>query len=421
MIEPLFFSEQVIVKNEWGFKNSYQYQEIYEEFNGFIKFTVCGFLLINHRFIIVFPKGVLEKGGNIIAKEKAKLLLQVLFKYEKNAVKNRDIKFSDQILNDRENMFSTIAEIIRDYLLHGILMTNLKKQTINGTGKINWVKTFKKSIPIVQNDQLVYVDLVTEQKLKTFSAEITNLHWEILLEVEEHFGWLFNFKTHQTTKSYKPINIQKAKIILKKAMSMTFNLSEIKRYKLLYSYISKNFFAESLQSTNKQLLYAFKYEYVWEAMGKELFKHNEILAKAIPKYKWISIRNEEYREQIPDILMEYGNSCLFIIDAKYYRFNGKGDNQLPGGPDMGKQLLYLQSMQAIEKYTEIYNLFIVPASIDNQSIQFYAKGMFDHPILHQQFGEILTFQVDSLTMMQQYLRNTELLYSALLEAIEEYL
>lgn len=40
-----------------------------------------------------------------------------------------------------------------------------------------------------------------------------------------------------------------------------------------------------------------------------------------------------------------------------------GKNNLPSGPDIGKQLLYLKSMESVEKYKKHYNIFLVPANI----------------------------------------------------------
>lgn len=421
MIQPLFFSEQTFVKNEWGFKNDFFYRDVYEERNGYIKFLVCGFLLIENHFVIVLPKGVVETSNRLPLEDKAKLLLKVLFKYEKDAVKRQDIFFSNAFTNDRENIFSTIAEIIRDFMMNGILTVSYKKESINGSGKINWAKTIKRQQPFIQDSQFIYTEIITEQKLKSFSAEITELHWDILLEIEWHFGWLFNFKTHQTRKRYKPINSVKAKKVLKKAMAMTFNVREMKRYKLLYRYISKNYFSESTTLSNNKLLYAFKFEHVWETMGKVLLKHNEQISNSIPKFKWVKRIGEEYREQIPDIMVEHSNGRLFIVDAKYYAFDGKEDNRLPGGPDMGKQLLYLHSMSALNQYRDIFNLFIVPANLEEGIVNYYASGKLDHPALEKQFGEILTFQVDCLTMMEQYLNDTGIIYKELFNNIERYL
>lgn len=414
-MEALFFSEQVSVENKWNFKNEYDYKEVYEERNGFIKFKLCGFVILKNRLIIVLPKGVLETEESSSNEEKAKILLKVLIKYEKNAVKNKAIHYSSQN-NNNENLFSSIAEIIKDFKLHDILTTTLKKREINGSGKINWKQTFNKSMPVIQNNRPVYVDLVHERKLKNLSAEITQLHWVILKEIESRFGWLFNFKTHNTSVSYSPINPIKAKIILKQAMSLTFNSFELRRYKMLYSYVSQNYFSESSQKTNTNLLYAFKFDMVWEEMGKRVYKHCDTLMEKVPQYKWtLYDAREEYRYQRPDILVDDEGESLLIIDAKYYTFDeDSGDNSLPGGPDIGKQLLYLQSMKTLKTYDKIYNIFVMPSSINHdKKTKFYATGSYDEMGLKTQFGEILTYQVDCLTMMKHYLDNNHELYEEL--------
>lgn len=414
-MEPLFFSEQVSVENKWDFKNGYDFKEVFEERNGFIKFKLCGFVILKNRLIIVLPKGVLEVEESPSNEEKAKILLQVLMKYEKSAVKNKSIHYDSQNNSD-ENLFSSIAKIIKDFKLHDILTTTLKEREINGSGKINWKQTLNKSMPVIQNNHPVYVELVHERKLKNLSAEITQLHWMILKEIESKFGWLFNFKTHNTSVSYLPINPIKAKKILKRAMSLTFNSFEIRRYKMLYNYVLQNYFAESSKKTNTNLLYAFKFDMVWEEMGKRIYKHSDTLMEKVPQYKWTLFdARVEYRYQRPDILVDDEGASLLIIDAKYYKFDENlGDNSLPGGPDIGKQLLYLQSMKTLKTYDKIYNIFVVPSSKEGgKKTKFYATGSYDDTDLKMQFGEILTYQVDCLTMMKHYLDNNHELYEEL--------
>lgn len=423
-METLFFSEQVPVKNLWDFKNDFNYSNVYEEKNGFIKFRLCGFLILNNYLIIVLPKGVLETQIPDSNKGKATLLLNVLMKYEKNAIKAQSIYHGNRFLSAKENIFATIADIIKDYKLHGIIATKFKRYEKNGNGKINWTKTFNSNLPIIQKKQLIHVDIVTEKKLKTFSEEITQLHLSILKEIEYHFGWLFKFKLQNNMVNYRPVNIVKAKKILKKAMILTFNTSDLNRYKMMYSYISKNFLSASHKKTNTNLLYAFKFDMVWEEMGKSVYEHSENISAKVPQYKWVLYdKREEYRYQRPDILVEDEQQNLLIIDAKYYNFDGEsGDNNLPSGPDMGKQLLYLHSLKALNEFKEIYNVFVIPASLPKEKpTNYFATGSFDNKNLQEIFGNILTYQVDCITMMEHYLENSPKLYEELKQAMKDNL
>ncbi|TQR11648.1 LlaJI family restriction endonuclease [Psychrobacillus soli] len=418
-MEPIFFTEHITVRNNLNLKNSYEYRDFFEVRNGLITFKMCGFTVIDDHFITVLPKGVLDKRDVLSDEEKAKILLKVLMKYDKNAVKKDNLQYGTNRENESQNLFSSILEIIRDFKQHGIITKHFLKRETNGSGKIRWAKTFKLTTPYEVNGELIYLDLSTEKKLKNLSEEITMIHWLILKEIEYCFGWLVDFKVQSPALQFKKLNTIKAKAILKRAMGLTFNKHEFSRYKLLYDYVSKDYLKRSKNNSDKKLLYAFKFDMVWEEMCKKVFAHQEKLMEEVPKYRWmIREEREEYRYQIPDILIEDFDRNLFIVDAKYYSFNIDGTNSLPGGPDMGKQLLYLQSLESVKKFNKLYNIFVVPASIQNEVMTHYATGYLDNKVLKERFDCIYTLQLDCITAMQDYLKGKSILKDELLNVVK---
>lgn len=417
-MKPIFFSEQVPQKNDINLKNNYEFRDFYEVRNGLITFKMCGFTIIENHLITVLPKGVLEKDDVFTKEDKARLLLRVLSKYEKNAVKNKNLYNGTNRKRTAKNLFSSILEIIRDYQHYGILETRFKKLQINGNGKVNWSKSFKQQTPVMQNNQMFYLDLVTEKKLKNIAEEITYIHWHILKEIEMKFGWLFGFKvTTPPVIPYKKINTTKARITLKKAMNLIFNKHELQRYKLLYDYLTENYLNQSQDIAENKLLFAFKFDMIWEEICKQILTHQEELMVDVPKYKWeVREHGEVYRYQKPDILIN-DRETLYIIDAKYYTFNVDGKNHLPGGPDMGKQFLYLKSMESIKKYKKLYNIFIVPANNEKEVMTYYAKGYLDNIRLQEMFEYIHTIQLDSISAMEHYLKGKKELREELLNIV----
>lgn len=85
-----------------------------------------------------------------------------------------------------------------------------------------------------------------------------------------------------------------------------------------------------------------------------------------PHASWHIIANNDYKTESsalePDTIMCI-NQCLFILDAKYYKY-GLTDNpqHLPGSSSIQKQITYGEYIE--EKFTydqnRIYNAFVMP-------------------------------------------------------------
>lgn len=412
-MRTLFFREYTKYTNEWGFIEENLTKDHFEIKNNTIEFKFCGFLNLDDYLICVFPKGFLiEDKDPASLQENAQLLIKVLKKYNHKSIQNT-LTNNHSIERYNNNYVSLANEITRDYIQHGLITQTIKSRSINGPGKTNWNKTIKKTLPILTNNSLMYMDLINEKTLKSLSSELIQLHWLILKDIEEKVGWLLEFQAIPIQINVKKINISRAKNILKKTINTTFNQRLIQRLKLLYQYIIENFYGDSKTNNSFKMLYTFSFDKVWEKICKVIYNDLVELHEKVPKYIWT--RNDEiYKETsiIPDILTYHDKDTLMIIDAKYYpELEGKsGESKLPQSGDISKQFIYRKALSLSPDFINksIFNIFILPGVVSKKVnyTQEIARVSFENPLLLADLHDIIAFQVDAKLAMREYLTNS---------------
>ena len=60
-------------------------------------------------------------------------------------------------------MLELVQWFIEDYKQHGIIRIKRRVNQINGGGRIEWSKTISRKLPIVNEDDLIYLDLITSK------------------------------------------------------------------------------------------------------------------------------------------------------------------------------------------------------------------------------------------------------------------
>ncbi|WP_161486804.1 LlaJI family restriction endonuclease [Bacillus gaemokensis] len=404
MSEPKFF-----VEYEWSNLCTQIPKKFYElglceKLKNQIRFKFVGFGTDKDNLFIVFPKGFqLSKDINV-NKQKAKLLLKTLIKYEKSTLENHLLGDGNDVIAEA---FSSIARLVEDYQNFGIIKFQKKKQEINGKGRINWGKTMKQTQPYIQGDFPLYLDLITSRTQIFSEHEISYIHEYVLHQISLQFGWLFDFKFYPNNME-ELFNIEHMIHILTNALSQTFVEREIQLFQELISYLKKI----SQEDSSALSIYATPYFHnIWELMCAQIFEDDASLHRLVPNPYWI-VDNREYEtKQIPDILFKK-NHELYVLDAKYYRIK-EGLGKLPGWKDIVKQLFYAQSFknngfaENSNTFQDIHNIFLFPSTCAETIRHFgfsAVKGLEDK---HTGFGKIFAFEIDVEFALNTYVYENE--------------
>ncbi|PFY91636.1 LlaJI family restriction endonuclease [Bacillus pseudomycoides] len=397
-----FFTELKPEKVSVQIPNYFFKQGLCEEENDHIKFKITGFLVSQQNTFVIFPKGIFKSENASQNYFAAQTLFKALLKYNKKSIQKFHINFGEN--NEDGSLLSLINWIVEDYKRYGLIRREFKKKDFNGNTKINWSKTIKETTPYIINGKFLYLDTISIKSLRSLNNEITTVQYLILKDIEEEYGWLLNFKTkHSPNLLNNKYTYERMRFILNNALKVTFNQKELTLYKRLLNYVDIK-----LKETGKshfQLLYTKYYQYIWEALCKQLFDDNSNLKDLLPKPYWKVNSEFHETEQIPDILTEDGLDNLYIIDAKYYR-SYDGINNLPGWKDIVKQLFYAKSIDR-SKFKKIYNVFVFPSPDSDRNSNLLKHGISSVTGKESEFGEIYSFNLNSLYAMHCYVQNEQ--------------
>jgi hypothetical protein len=397
-----FFTELKPKKVSTDIPLSFFKKGICEEENGITKFKVTGIFVSEKDVFVIFPKGIFEhndRSQNIVI---AQTLFQVLLKYNKESIQEFQVSFGEN--NNNSSFFSLVNWLVDDFKKYGLIRKEFKKKEINGNGRINWSKTIKETTPYIINGNILYLDTINIKSMRDLNSEITVVHYNILKEIEQEYGWLLNFNLNVPLNfNAVRFSYNRMRYTLNNALRFTFNQKEITLYKMLISYIDSKITAKGKR--NFYLLYTKYYQYIWETICKQLFDDKLDLQCLLPKPYWKVESIEHETEQIPDILTTDESNNLYIIDAKYYR-PYEGIKYLPGWKDMVKQFFYASSIDR-SQYNEVYNVFIFPSPNGDENQPLLDHGIASIKGRESEFGEINSYNLNSLFAMNLYLNNEQ--------------
>jgi hypothetical protein len=377
------------------------------------KFSFVGMLSISGSILIVLPKYLtysnLSSSNKII---EARLVLQVLRKYAKKTKREEDLNYLS--LNSEDSYFNMIAisdYLINDYLEYGIYFDEVDELDFNGTGEINWVMTIEKEPAYFSNNQVIYLNYMTETSESDENTYVSQLHKLVLNECIEfmkklEFLELFNcpnilFQVHENLLGDIDFKIKK----LNDKLSKSFSQRDVGLIKTLLLFLENS----ALSITKDiQSLYGIKnFEHTWENVTSDVIGNDyKRLEKYIPKPVWEK-KNPRPRYQAqkatlkPDILKIIDNK-LFIFDAKYYKpifEDGELNDGHPGVGDISKQYLYEQAFKKT-RYNPIHNFFLIPCYLEKTDI----VGKVIFPLFDDtEYGDIFLVNLNTNIIFNLYL------------------
>lgn len=252
--------------------------------------------------------------------------------------------------------------VIYDYMERGYYIEREVEYINSKKGKINWARTIKNVKPVIQDEEVYYLNFITRRNKINENNLITLIHEYCVYESFLKIGWLFTGALPQLPRIKRNDKLFLA--ILKEKLTHTYNDKNKNLFKNMILII-KTFSDENAPLSYKYGTYRF--EYVWEAMidrvygieGKDAY---------FPKTTWkVGSRTYNNASLEPDSIMIRGDS-IYVLDAKYYKYGATrwlGD--LPESTSINKQITYGEfvAMNKGEGNT-VYNAFIMPFDSEDE-------------------------------------------------------
>ncbi|EPY7705168.1 LlaJI family restriction endonuclease [Bacillus paranthracis] len=360
--------------------------------NGQIRFKVTGIIDYQNDTYVIYPKGMRVSDKSHQRKKNANLIYKVLHKYSRtNIIDDRENDWLGS--NDDIRMLELVQWFTEDYKQHGIIRIKRRVNQINGGGRIEWSKTISRKLPIVNEDDLIYLDLITSKNNFVNNEDLTLIHCLILKEISERFGWLFDFK-FDLPLEIPNYNTKYIIYVLQKLLNVTYVEREIHLLKRMLIYWKRK--TKTVGTEHLTIVATPFFHNVWERMCADFMKDMSDLHTLVPNPYWMFENTKVLTKQIPDILIQF-NGSLIVIDAKYYRIKA-GIDKLPGWGDIVKQLFYALSLK--DKFPLIYNAFLFPTQYGS-GIEYLGYSSVDEK--EEMFGRIFAFGLDVQKVMEFYI------------------
>lgn len=286
-------------------------------------------------------------------------LIRLLSRYRENN------KIED--CNNNEDKFPIEAYlwIFHDYLENGIYKESENYYCVNGKGKINWKKTIRQGRTFLDNDNLIYKDLIKKHTNYNAENQITKIHKICVQKAIYIFGPLYGI----SSKDIKNVKISegiRAKWInfLKKELTISYSDHKINLLKKLIDMLQ-------CQDINKFNSCEFNlmtkdYDYIFERLIDDKFG-NVNSSDYNPQGELKLLKDKDIRsagQMRPDTI-RVDDDEIYVIDSKYYTYGIFEGGTLPDISSISKQIAYAQYIQNSlnklnPKNKKIYNIFILP-------------------------------------------------------------
>lgn len=311
---------------------------------------------------IYFPLGYdISSLTDDISEKKAILDLLRTISLCKNNNTYEEFNFND---GEENNIpINSYLWVINDYLKNGLYNVIDKKYLMSQKGKINWKKTFKTK-PLFDNNDIVYLNTITEYKTK-YDNIITEIHAVCINTSIDKMGWIFgsiskveNYKQSYSNQVYLEI--------LNNELLKSFNDRKKTLLKHLINIIKEKSDNDKSDTINNLLVN--NYHYAWEKMLDYVFGNVKLLDKKqyFPEIIWQlhSGKNPKPLMRPDTIISKNNNQTIFILDAKYYKYGVIENGSLPGVESIDKQITYGQYNSLNFNTNDVYNAFILPFNMN---------------------------------------------------------
>jgi len=330
--------------------------------------TFVGLKVDGDKFSVFFPQAFSISDNENQLRKEIKLLLNVLFKFEKN-------DGADSIVRNEVTQFSSFPYleykfIIEDfYSRNGIYYHEMEHEIVKkNTGKIKWKNTINNINSYVQNNSIIYLQFMSRKSSARDNQVYAEIHKYFVYESFKNLGWLYGDYTPK-----KP-TIKLNRNLFINLVSKKINLMNNDRDRLLFKKILSILLSiNESNSKSTSTFGTYQFEYVWQNLINYVFgvENKDIY---LPRGRWFqkygTVKKSISSALEPDTIM-LENNDIYVLDAKFYKYgirNHKDAYYLPKSSDISKQITYGQFVNKNfgSKLNNIYNAFLLPYNkLDN--------------------------------------------------------
>ena len=287
-----------------------------------------------------------------------------------DTINRESVKLNNQ--NDSKEVWSidSYLWIINDFIDNGYYYPREKIYTENGTGKIDWRNTIKKT-PIISKNNIIYPNVVISKVVPSNSI-VTQIYKYCLDISLKRIGWIFDFKFQIDYE--KTISNKEMKHILLKELSATFDVIKRLRFRHMISILEGA--VSEYHDSSKHTYGIEHYYYVFEKMVDIMFGNisDSQKKKYNPPTYWVIGNDNIHRNSPlePDTIHNFINNevkTTYIIDSKLYSYGCTASlNDLPGSQSIQKQITYGDYVKnTLEEDNDVLvrNMFILPYNKEN--------------------------------------------------------
>ena len=307
---------------------------------------------------ITFPRGYHRSEKDEDVRRDILHLLAILEKFndKKESADKRDTDDGSDI----SFPIHAYQYVIYDFLANGYYSDKDVEYRTSDRGKINWKRTIQKIKPVVDGENILYLNFVTKKSI-TKSDIITRIHEYCVYESFSKLGWLYLDSAYVPRKSGIKFNRKMFISVLNDALKNTFNTAKKKLFQSMLDIINQ---ANEKAEFPDYTYGVSRFEYVWQNLIDHVMGE-ENKADYFPHSHWriidgnISVENSALE---PDTIMLKGDK-VFILDAKYYKFGiVSSAGFLPATSSVHKQITYgeyVATNMGVDG-NDIYSAFIIP-------------------------------------------------------------
>lgn len=367
--------------------------------------TFVGIKKNDDLYEISFPLGFQLSEDEKELRRDILLLINVLARY----TDKKEYEFYHGIkLNEHTTLpVQAYLYVIKDFFDRGIYKERETHYTVSNRGKIDWRRTIKKQKPIIQENDIFYLEYVVKKNNINEDELITIVHQYCVYESFERFGWLFT--AYVPPKPKTGLTRKMMISVVNNKLQDTFNDKNKQLFKNLLAILKFND-----NETDTQFRYGtYHFEYVWERLldsvygisGKEEY---------FPKTTWHLIDETEFDNSVlePDTIMLHRDK-VYVLDAKYYKYGQTGiPAHLPESSSINKQITYGEYIAESKKFSvngknpKVYNAFIMPFNASNNKFNTHdsvkvigiAKSSWKHGM--KEYENIVGILVDVKYLMK---------------------
>ncbi len=361
----------IVIKNDGeeideGFAKSWDIMDYCIQYNRKVTISFVGCIIKNNSVLFSFPKHYTINNKMTIDDIKS------CMKSIMNLLSLKSINLGILEEGEKENFpFKAYYLILTYYNKFGIYRS-LLEYTENGySGKINWNKTINKSTKIIQNDDVIFLPFVVNNK-KSIDVFLSECMIYILNDASKY---------HQLINLVIPFNMKVKNNIFNNKNAVINKLKHIKNYhfkdhekELIQSFICYFMWSNSLNGSCKIITTIF--ENYWEKLVKLYLNHNfggyvdnyilwnndsKMLNLINPDMEYIESQNvtkkgltSKFKIQYDHLYLDVSNKKVYLFDSKYYQNEINKFNY--------KQAFYYYHLKYQYKNYFIINGLVIPTS-----------------------------------------------------------